>query len=148
MEFSCKMLKCDTGDLSMFPRKEVERAIVEYMKQKILVGELYESHVSGFGSVINLAKVSHKILDTFVSKEGEWIAIADTLDTRNGKIIEEILTLGIQPQLSPRYSNTVDKKGKVTNITLIAIDALREEDKNTLSKELGFAMGKYEDISA
>lgn len=136
MEYLQKMFKVDEPTVNgrIYPREVVEAAINEYMSDTTRLGEL--DHPDNI--TINFDRVSHKILDTYIDDDGNWMAHIDVLDTPLGQALQALLVAGITPKLDPRSTGNVSDDFVISNLHIASIDVIsaqQEQDIKRIAEE-------------
>lgn len=122
MRHKQKIFKCgEPTSISgrTYPREQVETAIEEYMKPvHDKIGEL-----DGDGSTINLDRISHKVIDTYIDEEDWWWAEVETLDDLPmGNILRQLLEAGLNMRIAPRGTGYVNEDGLVEGFAIVTLD--------------------------
>jgi hypothetical protein len=133
MEYLQKMFRVDTPTVNgrIYPREVVEAAIEEYMSREANLGEL--DHPEDL--IINFDRVSHKVIDTFITDEGDWMTRIEVLKTPMGEVLEGLLTNGILPKLDPRSTGMVSDNFVVSDLHIVAIDVISEKQEKEIAQQ-------------
>ena len=129
MRHKQKIFKC--GEPSpiterIYPREQVEAAIEEYFKP---IGSKY-GEMDGDGQAINLDRISHKIIDSYVDEEDWWWAEIETMDELPmGNILRQLLEAGLNMRIAPRGTGYVSDKMIVEGFAIIALDVAASSEQ-------------------
>ncbi len=128
-----KMFRVDEPTVNgrIYPREVVEKAIEEYMSSEAHFGEL--DHPENLN--INLDRVSHKVIDTFITDKGDWMARIEILKTPMGEVLEQLIANGILPKLDPRSTGIISEDFVVSDLQIVAIDVISEAQEKEIAKK-------------
>ena len=123
------IFKCDEPSPQtqrIYPREQVEIAIEEYFKT---IGTKY-GEMDGDGQALNIDRISHKILDSYIDEEGMWWAEIETMDELPmGNILRQLLEAGLSMRIAPRGTGYVSEGMIVEGFSIIALDVAASENQ-------------------
>jgi hypothetical protein len=130
LTYTARLLKCDeptSHSGNIYPTDEVKKAIDAYMDTIDVPFKLGE--MDGTSSDIDLDRVSHRIVKTYVDDDGWWVAEIETLATPMGNILRQLLEAGIEPTITPRSMGNVNDSAQISNLHIIALDVVAKSEE-------------------
>ena len=125
----------------IYPVEVVKEALDEYnFRGDARLGELCPAEhirrVDEGQTSINIANISHRILNTYVNENNCWVAEIKVLDTPGGNFVKTMLDSRFSLTLIPRSTGHVDDNNVVEEFRIIALDIAANTTDKTEMKEL------------